>query len=183
MNRRITILVLGLCVLVAGVLVALFVERDPLRTKQRRAWKDQAIQKIERRLGDRQALEAEMARIGQAVATGPAQDAWIGDDLLVMKNGDWIACENICRKEDSRIHDLFVGRGSDGKWYYSTFHFCRGKVVLRMEVQPDSLAQFVDGYWLVPFDGRSDDCLKPTWTGTQPAGQEKLQPAVSRAVR
>lgn len=61
--------------------------------------------------------------------------------------------------------DIFIGHGSDGKWYYSTFHFCVEKCVLQMEPQPDSLAQLVNGYWLVPFDGKSDDCLKITWDG------------------
>jgi len=96
-----------------------------------------------------------------------------------MKNGDWIACQNICSKEDSRVQDLFIGRASDGKWYYSTFHFCIGMTVLRdMEQwQPDSLAQFVDAYWLVPFDGRSDECLKATWTRAEPYGLDKVQMA------
>ena len=176
-KRSIAILVLGACVLAGGVTVALLARGDRLRAKARREWKDEAITKIERRLRDRQALESEIARIGHALATTrPASDAWIGNDVLVMKNGDWIACQNICSKEDGRIHDLFIGHGSDGKWYYSTFHFCRGKVVLRMEDrQPDSLAQFVDAYWLAPFDGQSDDCLKATWTGMEPWGQEKLQ--------
>ena len=169
-NRRIAILVLGILLLAGGVTVALFAGGDRLRAKPRREWKDQAIAKIERRLSDRPALDAEIARIRQALAgTRPTADAWIGDDVLVMNNGDWIACESICSKEDPRIHDLFIGRGSDGRWYYSTFHFCRGKVVLRVEGHPpESLAGFADAYWLVPFDGQSDDCLKETWTGAAP---------------
>ena len=169
-NRRIAILVLGIFLLAGGVTVALLGRGDRLRAKPRREWKDQAIAKIERRLSDRQALEAEIARIGQALAaTRPAPDAWIGDDVLVMKNGDWIACQSTCSKEDPRIHDLFIGHGSDERWYYSTFHFCRGKVVLRVEGHPpESLAGFADAYWLVPFDGRSDDCLKATWPEAEP---------------
>lgn len=95
-----------------------------------------------------------------------------------MKNGDWIVCQNVCAKEQNTgvKNDLFIGRGSDGKWYYSTFHFCVGKCVLQMERQPDSLAQFIDGYWLAPFDGKSDDSLKVTWDGG-PYGDFKVQPA------
>ena len=84
----------------------------------------------------------------------------------MLQNGDWIVCENICQKEDNRIHDLFIGRGSDGRWYYSTFHFCVDLMVLHVEDrQPATLAQFADGFYLTPFDGRSDDCLRQTWTG------------------
>ena len=122
------------------------------------------------------ALESEIARLGSSfTATRGDSDPWIGDGVLVMRNGDWIACESICRKENSRIHDLFIGRGSDGKWYYSTFHFCSGKIVLHAEEQAESLARFADAYWLVPFDGRSDDGLGATWTGGEPWGEEKLR--------
>ena len=45
------------------------------------------------------------------------------------------------------------------------------------EWQPDSLAQFADAYLLVPFDGRSDESLKATWTGAEPYGLGKVQMA------
>jgi hypothetical protein len=100
----------------------------------------------------------------------------VGDEMLVMENGEWMICQNVCSKEQSTAvkRDLFIGRGSDEKWYYSTFHFCVGKSVLRMERQPDSLAQFVDGYWLAPFEVESDKSLDVTWDGG-PYGDEKLQ--------
>ena len=179
-KRRILILLLGVCVLAGGVAVAVLAKDGRLRAKPRREWKDQAIGKMERRFSDRRALEAEVSVVANALATTrPAPAAWVGDTVLVMKNGNWIAYENICSKEDSRIHDLFLGRGSDGKWYYSTFHFCRDMATLRFmeEWQPESLAQFIDAYWLVPFDGCSDECLKATWTFPEPYGQERLQMA------
>jgi len=85
----------------------------------------------------------------------------------MMKNGEWIAYANICQKEDWRIHDIFIERASDGQWYYSTFQFCTGMIVLRMqgeaEGQPESVPKFVQEYYLRPFDGRSDECLGTTW--------------------
>lgn len=163
-----------------GVAVAVLAKGDRTHAKPRREWKEQAIAKIERRLNDKQALDSAINDIEKTLATTrPAPGSWVGEDVLVMKNGDWIAYENICSKEDSRIHGLFIGRGSDGKWYYSTFHFCIGMTVLRHmeEWQPDTLAQLADAYWLVPFDGRSDQCLNATWTGAEPYGQGKLQMA------
>ena len=139
--------------IVAGVvIVRWFVQDDPLRAQSRRDWKDRAVARIERRLG------------GERVV--PAGGDWVGEGVLVMGNGEWIVCENVCRKEAGRVHDLFVGRGSDGRWYYSTFHFCKGLTVLRMgEPRPASLAEFADAYWVATWDGRSDACLKETWTG------------------
>ena len=178
-KRRLTILGVVICALAGGVTVAVLAKGGRLHAKPRREWKAQAIAQIERRINDRQALQIEINRIVRTSPASRSAGSWVGDGVLVMKNGDWIACKNICSKENWRIHDLFIGRGSDGKWYYSTFHFCIGMTVLRhMESwQPDSLAQFADAYWLVPFDGRSDLCLNATWTGTEPYGQDKVHMA------
>jgi hypothetical protein len=178
MKRRTILLVVAVGVVSAGAIVAFLARNDRLHAAPRREWKDQAIARIERRRIDRPALLLEIDRIRKTLATTrPLPDAWIGEGVLVMTNGEWILCENICSKEDARIHDLFIGHASDGKWYYSTFHFCRGLTVLRHmeEWQPDSLSQFVKAYWLVPFDGRSNACLKATWTGTEAFGQAKVQ--------
>ena len=80
-----------------------------------------------------------------------------------MRNGDWLAYANICQKEDSRIQDLFLGRGSDGRCYYSTYHFCKGMIGLKMEEQADDLVEFAKTYCLRQFDGHSDECLQKTW--------------------
>lgn len=90
-------------------------------------------------------------------------DRWLSERLIVMRNGDWLAYANICRKQDRHIYDLFLARGSDGQWYYSTYHFCIGMVVLRMEEQSDDLAGFAKMYYLRTFDGQSDECLQKTW--------------------
>src|SRR2546421_512471 len=77
-----------------------------------------------------------------------------------------------------QIQDLFIGQGSDGRWYYSTFHFCVQKVTLFNEgTQPDSLLQFADGYSLRPFDTHSNDCLQSTWTPGLPYGVDYFQNA------
>jgi hypothetical protein len=81
-----------------------------------------------------------------------------------MTNGDWVVYRNVCWKEPSRIPDLFLGRASDGKWYYSTFHFCVRMIVLKdMLGQPEGLVNFRTNCYLREFDGRSDECLKSTW--------------------
>ncbi len=72
-----------------------------------------------------------------------------------MQNGGWIACTYL-RKESIRIRDLFVGHGSDGRWHYSTFHFCLGKVILRTESQSESLDTFAKTNVLPHLSGHSD---------------------------
>lgn len=162
----------GVLVLAAGAIGVYLTTRPRLEavlgTPERRAWRDQAIATINGRLSQAGWVNGELAKLKPAIAaTRPSQTMgkWVGDEVLVFSNGEWMVCQNICRKSNPKIEDLFIGMGSDGRWYYSTFHFCRGKVVLSWEYPPDSLAHFVDGYWLVPFTPPSDECLKRTWSG------------------
>ena len=179
-TRRIIFVALLLGVAAAGTWLGRVAASDPLYWGTRRHWKDRAIAHIEKRFADKQWLAQESTQIAAAVKAQPSSDQWVGDEMLVMKNGQWIVCQNICSKENWRIRDIFIGRGSDGKWYYSTFHFCVRKCVLQMERwQPDSLDEFVNAYWLVPFDGHSDECLKTTWS-VGPYGQAKLQQMAAR---
>jgi len=158
--------------LLAGVLglalLAFAFLRDPmhgrLHAKARKQWKDAAIANIERRVADVASLERELATIKAGLeANGSDADGWFNKNTLLLKNGDWIAYASQCSKEDGRIHDIFIGRASDGKWYYSTYHFCVGMLVLRMDGRPESLPKFISDCSLREFDGRSDECLNRTW--------------------
>jgi predicted nuclease of restriction endonuclease-like (RecB) superfamily len=155
---------IGLVMAVAAVGLAVWIKHSTgLYGSERRAWKDQAIVEIERTAADNKGLAAEVEKLKAACAADPEGEAWASPQLLLMKNGDYLVYANICAKEDVRIPDIFIGRGSDGKWYYSTFHFCVGAMVLMMGERPASLQQFVDWYYLEEFDGRSDKCLERTW--------------------
>jgi hypothetical protein len=176
-RKSLSILAAGL--VFAGLIIAVWVTStngDRLTARARREWKDAALDRIEKRVRDEQWVKGEVERLRAKAVPGKTNwGAWVGDEVVLMANGEWIVCQNICRKSDARIDDLFLGRGSDGRWYYSTFHFCKHKVVLMQERQPASIAEFADGYWLKPFDGRSNECLKMTWAVGQPYGDEKAQ--------
>jgi hypothetical protein len=180
-KRRLWVIGCGALVVAAVAVLAVWARGDAAR----RAWRDQAVVTIQHRFEDKAWLDSELEKWRPSAASRPYQGGWVGDELLVMKNGDWVICQNVCTKEQNTAvrTDLFIGRGSDGKWYYSTFHFCVGKCVLQMERQPDSLAHFVDGYWLAPFDGKSDDSLKTTWDASRPYGDEKLQSSAASSPR
>ena len=90
---------------------------------------------------------------------------WVGDQMLVMGNGEWIVFRNECVHRHQFLGDIFIGKASNGKWYYSSFHFCCETVVLRMEGQPGNLAAFVGKYFLREFDGKSDEGIGQTWAG------------------
>jgi len=138
----------GFLLLVLAAAIAWIVARpDKYHSAERRAWAERAL--------------------GELRAETPGSDmgdsAWIQSGCLYFRNGEWIQFRSICHKEDPNVHDLFVGRGSDGNWYYSTFHFCRDVCVLQMSAQPENLAAFIRDYALAKFDGLSDACLRPTW--------------------
>jgi hypothetical protein len=173
LKRLLTII--GICVGLAAVLLLLVMVRFMPSASARRAWKDRAITDISGRFNDSWPSNelALLARKGTNVVN--ESDGWLSERLIVMRNGEWIAYANICQKEDSRIQDLFVGRGSDGRWYYSTFHFCKRMLVMWTEDQSDDLATFAKTYYLQTFDGRSDECLQKTWPTNQMNSKEVKQ--------
>jgi hypothetical protein len=165
-------------VVIATIAVTyILTSKDPLYSAARRSWRDDAVARIRGRAADKQWLDHELASLQTSARSRPLQGGWVGSEVLLMKNGDWIICQNVCSKDQNTPvkRDLFVGFGSDGKWYYSTFHFCVDKCVLQIESQPPTLSKFINAYWLAPFDGRSDDSLQPTWVPGQSYGDEKLQ--------
>lgn len=155
-----------LIVLVAAAVAVRSGERnDRHHSAHRRAWKDKALAEIRADLGDPDYF---IDRFGKEPAPRryfdtSGEEDWLGDDTIVCADGSWLMFRNRCRKEDERIHDLFVARASDGNWYYSDFHFCIGAMVVGMRGQPDSLAAFKSEYFLESFDGWSDRSLDPTW--------------------
>jgi hypothetical protein len=168
-KKRVIIAAGILTVLVmAGVFVAKCTDPYGLQGTPRREWKDRALTKITRRSNDSTWLASEIATLkAKATKDQTDSDGWLSPHLILMTNGEWIVYANVCRKEDRHIHDLFLGRASDGKWYYSTFHFCIQMLVLKMgmieEGGPGSVAKFAETYYLRAFDGHSDDCLHMTW--------------------
>ena len=161
------VILLGLVAL--GVLVARMRGDSRYTNKQRQQWKNEAVVEVGRLASDIDWLTTETARLK---ADPPEDDGsgqgWLSAHLILMKNGDWVVCSSQCHKQDPRVYDIFVGRASDGKWYYSSYHFCIGLVVLAFNGQPPDLPSFVKRYYLEEFDGKSDDALQPTWPKSSP---------------
>jgi hypothetical protein len=173
-------LFIALAIMIAGATYLASPSRNPvnpLYAQPRIDWKNHAISLIQQRAADPAWIAAQTARLQAATATRPFAH-WIADEFLLMKNGDWIICQSVSRKEPDHIQDLFIGLGSNGQWYYSTFHFDIDKAALQIEgTQPASLLQFADAYSLRPFDGHSNDSLQSTWTPGFPYGVDYFQNA------
>ena len=90
---------------------------DRRYAKPRKEWQDNAIPSVQRKAGDSAWITTQVAALNTTIAAGRNSNRdWIGDELLLMENGDWIVYALQCSKADQRIHDIFIGRASDGKW-------------------------------------------------------------------
>ncbi len=151
----------------------------------RRHWKDEALPLIASWADDQNWRAQEIGVLTNLTTSKHAlAEGWLTDKLILMANGEWLVYRSHCSKEAPHlVKDIFLAKGSDGKWYYSTFHFCVRMVALlgEQETQPPNLAMFVHEYNLRQFDGRSNDCLKET--GTWPASwREKTNSNQGRAL-
>lgn len=155
-----------LAVAVAVVLIS-GCNRARLDSPQRKAWKDESLARLVERTANVQWLTDELSRFNSENFNADDPEKWLSDQLILMRNGDWLAYASICQKENARIADMFLARGSDGRWYYSTYHFCKGMLEPRMNDQPSDLRSFITDYSLREFDGKSDECLQPTWSVTR----------------
>jgi hypothetical protein len=169
MRKKLAVIGTAICLCAVALGVAIFVGGpDPLRSKARRQWKDNAIVQIAKQTSDPAAILKEIEVMKTTPPDSEWWDTWISEDLIVMTNGQWMAYRNVCQKEDDRIRDLFLGFGSDGRWYYSTFHFCvkMQNLSVAKDIKalgpPRNLTEFSKQYYLREFDGHSDECLKDT---------------------
>jgi hypothetical protein len=87
---------------------------------------------------------------------------WIGYHAILMTNGEYIVYEYRHGRNEYFPPHLFLGRCSDGRWLYSSYHFCNGMNMVRLEDPPGSIAEFAERYFARAFDGKSDECLKIT---------------------
>jgi hypothetical protein len=144
-------LTVGVATILAIGGLVLFVRPDIYHTRERRAAKEEMIRSI----------NSDLSRRNSPIR--PAGDEWMDAKAIFNEDGSWLAYRSRCHKQDPKVYDLFIAKASDGRWYYSTYHFCIDAIVLDMNGRPSSLEDFRKDYSLVEFDGRSDEALKPTW--------------------
>ena len=156
-------IVLGLLgLLIAGLIIARpFSEWRRLAVQAE--WKVNAVQRIIRLSSDAKWIaqsKSDLAKIRMADDPGEPP---LSADMILLKNDEWLVYRSIAGKEDWRFDDIFIAKASDGKWYYSTYHFCVRMIVLHLHPQLDSLDQFKKAYFLREFSGNATDPMPRTW--------------------
>jgi hypothetical protein len=151
---------------IVGVPVALSWRYRAARRRFRRRWKNAAVERIARLSEDASWIQEEIRAAGNGKGVLRAEQPWLREEVIVMADGDRIVYRStgdMPRHDRHRMGDLFIGRASNGKWYYSSYHFCGCMYNLMTEGQPPDLARFIKAFSLVEFDGKSDKCLGKTW--------------------
>lgn len=127
---------------------------------QRKVWKDDALAQIAK-----MSLTSEevLTEIDQIKHPSPNLDfGWTHEHVLLMTNGEFLVYAFRHGFNNGFVDHLFLAHGSDGRWYYSTYHFCNHMVGADAD-PPGSIAEFASKYEGRVFDGKSDVCLQHTW--------------------
>jgi hypothetical protein len=130
--------------------------------RARAEWKVGALGRLAALSITNKEVADELAMLKGDMAT-PVNWGWASEHVLRMTNGEYVTYAFRHGFNSGFIDHLFLGRGSDGRWYYSTYHFCNGMVGVRSDDPPGSINQFARTYSAKEFDGQSDECLKHTW--------------------
>ncbi len=98
----------------------------------RRHWKEAAIPLVALWADDQNWRGQEIAILtNRTTDKRVLAGGWLTDRMILMASGEWLVYRSHCSKEAPHlVKDIFLAKGSDGKWCYSTFHFCIGMVAL-----------------------------------------------------
>lgn len=136
----------------------------------RQQWKEQAIPTITRLCEDSRWIDDEIKFIKNGSSEQSERllaEPWLSDRLMLMESREWLIYKSHCHKEaPHNVSDICIAKGSDGKWYYTTCHFCVRMIVLTsmQDDPPKDLVYFIRRFHFKEFDGQSNECLKETKT-------------------
>lgn len=132
-----------------------------LSESERTAWKDTALPRLASLSLTNQEIRTELEEMSRRVRMEEGS-IWAGERVLRMSNGEFIVYEYRHGRNDFFPPHLFLGRCSDGRWLYSSYHFCNSMNMVTFDPMPNSIADFSKKYSAREFDGKSDVCLKLT---------------------
>jgi hypothetical protein len=131
-----------------------------MREHARKVWKDQALVQIANTSMTNEQVLTEIDEIQHP--TPNLNFGWAHEHVLLMTNGEFLVYAFRHGSNSGFVDHLFLAHGSDGRWLYSTYHFCNSMVGADAD-PPGSIAEFATKYAVREFDGKSDVCLQHTW--------------------
>ena len=127
----------------------------------RKVWKDEALVRIAKTSMTSEQVLTEIDQIKHPTAA--LNFGWANEHVLLMTNGEFLVYAFRHGFNNGFVDHLFLAHGSDGHWYFSTYHFCTSMALLAGDDDPGSITEFASKYAAREFDGKSDVCLRHTW--------------------
>ena len=134
--------------------------RQIVREEANREFRRNAVAEVTRLTADKGWIQDRIASMPEVKVS---DNRWFSTNLIIMVNHEWIACQAACTKSNWKLDDLFIGKASDGKWYYTTYHFCIEMSWLQGNGPSEGLSAFIKEYALVEYSGDANAELMPTW--------------------
>jgi hypothetical protein len=163
-SGRISPILLALLSLPLLFVALLVIWQQVVRHNSERArcsWKASALQTLGRTQMDDAEIRTEIDQIKRPTLN--LNFGWAHDHVILMTNGEYLVYEFWHGFNSGAVDHLFLARGTNGKWYYSTYHFCSHMTGISGEDPAGSISEFAKRYSVREFDGKSDECLKHTW--------------------
>ena len=148
----------------AGLLMlgALALLISNLRSKHRRAeWMERTLPELAMASFTNASVQKEIEQLRVTIRKESLD--WTGSKVLLMTNGEALLNAFRHGANNGWPDHLFLARGTDGGWYYSTYHFCNHMAGVSSDDPPGSIATFTNRYAARRFDGKSRECLSHTW--------------------
>ena len=149
-------------IILLGLAIGWFSINRYKHLQARAAWKTSALERLASQSLDNEIISEELETLKASRGAGSSQN-WIGENVLMMSNNEYLVYASRHGSSREFVDHLFLAHGSDGHWYYSSYHFCNSMVMLMSDEPPGSIVDFVSRYAAREFDGKSDVCLQSTW--------------------
>jgi hypothetical protein len=159
---RTVVVVLTILLLIVASLAGVWWVAKQKAEHERAQWKGPALERLAGLSITNEEIRRELAEL-KAGPTPNINRGWAHEQVLLMTNGEYIVYAYRHGANNGFVDDLFLAHCSDGRWLYSTFHFCNSMAMVRVDDPPGSVAEFAKTYSAREFDGKSDECLKKTW--------------------
>lgn len=158
---RFLVATLGGILLLAGLACGVWWFARFWSERERTQWKGEALERLARLSLTNDEVQRELNEL-RSPKTNASDSCWAHEHVLLMTNGETIIYEYRHGANIWFPPHLFLGHCSDGRWLYSSYHFCRSLIMVKFDDPPGSIAEFAQTYWAREFDGKSDQCLKMT---------------------
>lgn len=152
---------LAIPVVVLAGIVGWWLEAKHREERARVLWKDKALAQLATTSMTNEEVLTEIDQIKHP--TPNLNFGWANDHVLLMTNGAFLVYAFRHGFNNGFVDHLFLAHGSDGRWLYSTYHFCNHMAGVVADDPPGSIMEFATRYSVREFDGKSEVCLQHTW--------------------